>query len=183
MEKKTAKKTALSLLYLEDSAEDVGVIRKLLAKTGYALSMDCAEKGNEFESLLRSRTYDVILSDFNLPGFDVFEALRLSMEICPDVPFICVSRSIGEETAVELIRKGAVDCVLKDRLVRLPSAIKRALDEVKEKKARRRAEYALQESLERYKNLTRISPVGIFHTDENGLTTYVNPTWCQISGL
>jgi len=62
------------------------------------------------------------------------------MEICPDVPFICISGTVGEETAVELLKKGAVDYILKDRLVRLPSAIQRALDEAKEKEARYRAE-------------------------------------------
>jgi light-regulated signal transduction histidine kinase (bacteriophytochrome) len=65
------------------------------------------------------------------------------MEICPDVPFICISGTVGEETAVELLKKGAVDYILKDRPERLPSAIQRALDEAKEKEARQRAEREL----------------------------------------
>ena len=74
-------------------------------------------------------------------------------KFAPRVPFICVSGTIGEETAVELLKQGAVDYVLKDRLARLPSAIHRALEEAKEKEARRQAEAALKESKERYNAL------------------------------
>jgi PAS domain S-box-containing protein len=129
--------------------------------------MDCTEKKKEFTSLLHRNTYDVILSDFKLPGFDAFGALQLSIEICPNVPFICISGSIGEETAIELIKRGAVDYVLKDRLVRLPSAIKRALDELKEKDARRRAEKALHESEEIFNRFMEHSPIYVFFKDEN----------------
>ena len=126
--------------------------------------------------MLRSRNYDVILADFRLPGFDAFTALRWSKEICPDVPLICVSGTIGEDTAVEVLKQGAVDYVLKDRMSRLPFAIKRALEEAEEKGKLKRAE-------EMFQNLARISPVGIFRTDPDGHTTYVNPMWCKISGL
>ena len=129
MKKKTIDKITLKVLYLEDSPRDIEIIRELLIDAGYDLSMDCTEKKKEFTSLLHRNKYDIILSDFKLPGFDAFGALELSTEICPDVPFICVSGSIGEETAIELIKQGAVDYILKDRLVRLPLAIKRALDE------------------------------------------------------
>ena len=117
----------LRALLLEDSPQDVEIIRELLIDAGFELDMDCTALEKEFISLLRSRTYDIILADFKLAGFDGFAALRWSMEICPKVPFICVSGTIGEETAVGLLKQGAVDYVLKDRLARLPSAIHRAL--------------------------------------------------------
>ena len=125
----------INILCLEDSPRDAEIIRELLIDAGYNLNMDCTAVEKEFVSLLRSHKYDLILSDFKLPGFDGFAALRWSVEICPDVPFICVSGSIGESLAVELLKKGAVDYVLKDKLERLPSAIQRALDEAKEKRS------------------------------------------------
>jgi PAS domain S-box-containing protein len=183
MKKKTIDKMSLKVLYLEDSPQDVEIIRELLTDAGYDLSMDCTRKKKEFYSFLRSRTYDVILSDFNVLGFDAFGALKLSNEICPDIPFICVSGSIGEETTIELIKHGAIDYVLKDRLVRLPSAIKRALDEVKEKKSRRRLEAALKESEERMRAIVEGTPHLFFYIqDVNANTTYVSPTVEQITG-
>ena len=103
----------LNVLCLEDSPRDAEIIREFLIDAGYNLNMDCIAVEKEFVSLLRSRKYDIILSDFKLPGFDGFTALRWSIEICPDVPFICISGTIGEETAVELLKKGAVDYIMK----------------------------------------------------------------------
>jgi light-regulated signal transduction histidine kinase (bacteriophytochrome) len=134
----------LNVLCLEDSPRDAEIMRELLIDAGYELKMDCTAVEKEFVSFLRSHRYDIILSDFKLPGFDGFTALRWSVEICPDVPFICISGTVGEETAVELLKKGAVDYILKDRLVRLPSAIQRALDEAKEKEAHRLAVEEIQ---------------------------------------
>jgi PAS domain S-box-containing protein len=183
MKKKTIAKMSLKVLYLEDSPQDIEIVRELLIDAGYDLSMDCAEKKSEFTSLLRSHIYDIILSDFKLPGFNAIDALKLSNEICPEVPFICISGVIGEETVVEIIKKGAVDCVLKDRLVRLPSAIERALDEVKKKRSLRIAEGALQESEERMRALVEGTPYLFFYTqDGNANTTYVSPTVEQITG-
>ena len=121
----------LRALLLEDSPRDVEILRELLINAGFTLDMDCTALEKEFVSLLRSRTYDIILADFRLPGFDGFAALRLSVEICPQVPFICVSGTIGEDVAVDLLKHGAVDYVLKDRLKKLPTAINRAIGEAK----------------------------------------------------
>jgi PAS domain S-box-containing protein len=183
MDTKSFAKTKLNVLLLEDLERDIEIIREMLLDAGFDLHMDCTEKENTFISLLRSRGYDVILADFKLPGFDGFAALRWSREICPDVPFICVSGTIGEEKAVEVLKQGAVDYILKDRMGRLPFSIDRALSEAKDIAERKQAEKTLRESEERYQNLARISPVGIFRTDANGRTTYVNPMWCKIAGL
>jgi len=154
----------LNVLSLEDSPQDLEIIREQLIDSGYIINMDCTAKEKEFISLLRSHKYDIILSDFNLPGYDGFAALRIAKEICPDTPFICVSGTIGEDNAVELLKEGAVDYVLKDRLERLPHTIHRALEEVKEKKARKEAEYEvkktqvlLQASIESPKDMAILS--------------------------
>jgi PAS domain S-box-containing protein len=143
MQANTEGNTMLKVLCLEDSPQDVEIMRELLVGAGYDLKMDCTAVEKEFVSFLRSSTYDIILSDFKLPGFDGFTALRWAMEICPNVPFICISGTIGEEKAIELLKQGAFDYIIKDRLARLPAAMKRALDEVKEKEIRRRTEKEL----------------------------------------
>lgn len=153
MVQKSGEKVPLRVLYLEDSRQDVEIIRELLSESGYILSMDCTEKKDDFISLLYSHSYDLILSDYTLPGIQAPEALQLCLDYCPNTPFICVSGSIGEVTAIELIRAGAVDYVLKDRLERLPIAIKRALNEVQEKKILQDLEDAQQKSEQQYRML------------------------------
>jgi len=155
MNEKSIAGTVLNVLSLEDSVRDFEIISEQLIDAGYQLNISRVEKEEDFESAIRGEPYDVILADFKLPRFDAFGALRLRNAICPDVPFICVSGSIGEETAIDLIRLGAVDYVLKDRMARLPFAVKRAIDEARETQIRRRAEEALRKSEELFRNLFR----------------------------
>ena len=124
--------------------------------------------------------YDLILSDFTLPGFDAFGALQLAIDISPDVPFICISGSIGEETAIKLIKQGAVDYILKDRIARLPLAILRTLDEVKERKSRQQIEKNLRASEERYRLLFNSSMDGILLTSPAGEIFSANPAACKM---
>jgi PAS domain S-box-containing protein len=140
MQPKSDESNSLTVLCLEDSPKDAEIIRESLVDSGYNLKMECTATEIEFVSMLKTRTYDVILADFKLPGFDAFAALQKTMEICPHVPFICVSGSICGEDAIELLKQGAADYIIKDRLEKLPSAIQRVLDEVNEKKALRQAE-------------------------------------------
>jgi two-component system, cell cycle sensor histidine kinase and response regulator CckA len=132
----------LKILVLEDSARDFELISEQLHDVGLTVQITWVETEDAFISALRENQYDIILSDFKLPGFDAFGALRISNETCPEVPFICVSGTIGEETAIELLKLGAVDYVLKDRPERLPFAIKRAIDEATGKKLQRKTQEA-----------------------------------------
>jgi two-component system, cell cycle sensor histidine kinase and response regulator CckA len=182
MKQKITKKTPLNVLYLEDSQQDVELLRELLTDAGYDLKMDYTETKKEFISFLRNQTYDIILSDFKLPGFDAFGALELAIDISPDVPFICVSGSIGEETAIKLIKKGAVDYVLKDRTARLPLAIQRALEESKDKISRRQAEEALHESEEKYRSVIETTETGFVILDEDGKVLEANAEYVRLSG-
>jgi DNA-binding NtrC family response regulator len=145
----------LRVLSLEDSVNDFEIIKAQLCDAGYKLNITRVDKESDFTFALQNNQYDIILADFHLPGFDPYEALRLALEICPEIPFICVSGSIGEEAAIEFIKQGAVDYVLKDRLVRLPFSIKRALAEAKEKEVRRQAENALR---------IKMKELELFHT-------------------
>ncbi len=142
----TRKDENLKILSLEDSARDFELIKELLIDAGYCSSITWVETEDAFTTSLRDQTWDVILADFKLPGFDAFGAVRIRNEICPDTPFICVSGSIGEETAIELLKAGAVDYVLKDRPDRLPFAVERALNEARQKKIRQQNTEALQEA-------------------------------------
>lgn len=183
MNTKEKQPEVLNVLCLEDSPMDAEIMRELLLDAGYNLNMDCISVEKEFVTLLRSRKYDIILSDFKLPGFDGFASLRWSLEICPDVPFICVSGTVGEEIAVELLIHGAVDYILKDRLEKLPFVIKRALKDVKEKEARQHSEKKLNASEIRYRRLFESAKDGILILNaESGKIVDVNPFLVELLG-
>ena len=137
---------ALKVLSLEDSARDFELIREQLVDAGYTLRIACVGTEDAYTASLREQAWDLILADFGLPGFDAFKALHIRNEICPHTPFICVSGSIGEETAIELLKSGAVDYVFKDRPDRLPFAVRRALAEAREKLLRLQTDEALKAS-------------------------------------
>jgi PAS domain S-box-containing protein len=172
----------LNVLALEDSVPDFEIIREQLIDAGYNLNISRVDKEKEFESSIRGNQYDIILADFKLPGFDAFGALRLCNAICPDVPFICISGSIGEETAIELIKLGAVDYILKDRLARLPSAIKRALDEAKEKEAKLMAEETLRKTEQQTRTFLDATSDMAFLKDDSFHHIIVNSALCEFYG-
>lgn len=169
---KVIKDINLKVLVLEDSLRDLELIRELLLDSGYILDLTHVENSTGFKSALLDNKFDIILSDFNLPGFNAFGALEICSEVCPDVPFICVSGSIGEETAIELLKRGAVDYVLKDRLERLPFALKRALEEAKELAAHKKDALALKESENRFKEVAEVAQDWIWEVDKDGMLTY-----------
>ena len=180
MKKTTINRISLKVLFLGDSPHDAEITRELLIDAGYNLTMDCVEKEKAYVSLLRESSYDLILSDFRLSGFDAFGALHSAVEICPDVPFICISESIGEETAIKLIKQGAADYILKDRIARLPLAIQQALDEARGKKSRQQVEETLRESEERYRLLLNSNMDGILLTSPSGEIFSANPAACRM---
>ena len=182
MDKNISIKILLNILSLEDSVQDFEIIRAQLIDAGYTIHISRVEIESEFTSSLRSNPYDIILADFKLPGFDAFGALQIRNEICPDVPFICVSGAIGEETAIKLLKSGANDYVIKDRLERLPFAIKHAIIEAKEKENRRMAEDQLRLSEERFRAIWDESFDGMRLMDKNGTIVMVNNAFCNQFG-
>ena len=104
--------TTLNVLSLEDSILDFEIISEKLKGAGYRFNITRIEKKTELISLLQSNCYDIILADYNLPNFDAFEALKFRNQYCQETPFICVSGSIGEILAIELLKQGADDYVL-----------------------------------------------------------------------
>jgi len=147
------------------------------------LTWTFAKKEKEYLSFLKGRNYDIILADYTLPGFDVHVALKLALELQPEVPFICASGTISEDKAVELLKLGATDYVFKDRLGRLAFAVRQALEGKENQKEAKKAEEALKESEEKYRVLFEGSTLGILATDvETHRFLYSNPAICRIFG-
>ena len=110
---------------------------------------------------------DIILSDFNLPGFDGFDALKIAAETAPEIPFLFVTGAVGEEMAVITLKSGAKDFILKNNLDRLLPAINRALEEMRITLERKKLYFTLKKSEERYRTLMENLPVGVFRTTVN----------------
>ena len=117
------------ILILEDEAWDAELAQRLLTDAGLRFTAVVVATRDSFEEQLAAFRPDLILSDFHLPGFSGDSALEIAQERCPQIPFIFWSGVLGDEAAVDLIKKGATDYVLKDRPARLPAAIQRALAE------------------------------------------------------
>ena len=129
----------LRILILEDVTTDAELIKDELREAGTVFTPSCVKDKASYLKALDEFSPDIILSDYSLPSFDGLSALKLAVKKCPDVPFIFVSGALGEETAIELLKQGATDYVLKSRLSRLGPAVSRALQEVKERKERKMA--------------------------------------------
>ncbi len=119
------------ILLLEDEAWDVELAGRLLTKAGLNYRLLVVDTLDEFTEQLAKFAPDIIISDYSLQGFYGTDALRVVQERSPQVPFIIWSGVLGDETAADLIKQGAIDYILKDRPARLPSAVERALTEVR----------------------------------------------------
>jgi PAS domain S-box-containing protein len=133
-------KPPLKILHLEDNPDDAELIRSMLMKEGIVCDVVRVENQRDFLTALEQGQIDLVLSDYSLPSLDGISALKMMRERYPDLPFIFVSGVIDEELAIETIKSGATDYVLKHRLSRLVSAVRRALSEVEERAERKRAE-------------------------------------------
>lgn len=124
---------SVRILILEDEAWDAALAQRLLVSAGLSLTAVVVDTKASFVEQMAAFRPDIILSDYHLPGFTGQEALKIAQEHYPDIPFIIWSGVLGDEAAVELIKQGATDYVLKDRPARLPSVILRALAEVEQR--------------------------------------------------
>lgn len=145
----------LSILLLEDSELDARLIRAQLEEAELAFHLERVDSLEAFLRALARGGYDLILSDYNIPGFDGLSALQAARRFLPDVPFLFVSGALGEERAIDLLKRGATDYILKDRLERLVPSLERALREAEGELRRKRTEEALRRSEERYRLVMR----------------------------
>src|SRR5688572_25214176 len=117
----------IRILHLEDSRVDAELVRSILAADGLECEIQLAKNRDEFERALTRSNFDLIISDYSLPHYSGFSALEFVRSCAPAVPFILLSGTLGEELAVEGLRAGATDYLLKDRLNRLVPAVQRAV--------------------------------------------------------
>ena len=140
-------------------------------KAGLGCELARVPSRDAFAAALEEGGIDLILADYALPGFDGLSAMRLAKELRPSVPFIFVSGTLGEEVAIEALKSGATDYVLKHRLERLLPAVQRAMREAEERRERERVE----EELARLASFPRLSPTPIVETAVAGEPTFINP--------
>jgi diguanylate cyclase (GGDEF)-like protein/PAS domain S-box-containing protein len=141
----------LAVLIVEDSESDSQLIVRLLKKAGYEVVSEQIETAEQMAATLEKRAWDMVISDYRLPQFDGNAALALLKEKQQDIPFIIVSGTIGEEAAVEMMKAGAHDYLMKGNLERLAPAVKRELDNAELRRQRKQADVALRENERRYR--------------------------------
>src|SRR5712691_9783175 len=163
------------ILYLEDNPTDAELVRARLAAEGMDCEIVCVQTDTDFASAIDQAGWALIISDFTLPSYDGMSALALARTKCPDVPFIFFSGTVGEEAAIDALKKGATDYVLKQRPARLVSAVKRALQEAQEKAQRKQAEEALRQTEARKAAFFQSALDCIITIDHNGLILEFNP--------
>lgn len=169
----------LKVLVVEDSEADAELLLHELSKVGYKPTARRVDSAAAMESALKQDDWDLIISDYVLPQFSGLEALKILQKHNLDIPFIIVSGKIGEEVAVEALKAGADDYLLKDRLARLPLAIERELHEAAQRRKRREADEALRDSEERYRRLVESSPEATCICAA-GHFVYVNPACVKL---
>jgi len=148
----------LRILHLEDDADFSVWLNDFLTADGLTVAITQVVLREEFEKALVSGAFDVILADHRLPDFNGFQALKLARERVPEVPFILISGAIGEELAIEALKAGATDYVLKHNRDRLPTAVRRAVAEAVERSRRQAAEEDLRRSEKQYRLLFQGNP-------------------------
>src|SRR5262245_7068675 len=152
----------LHILYLEDDAADADILQEILVGDGIGCVVTRVESEGEFRQRLETGGVDLILADYTLPDFDGLSALQMTREIRPEVPFIFVSGTLGEERAIEALKIGATDYVLKTGLARVVPSVRRALRAAHEGRTLRRTEDALRRSEASLAYAQKLSHTGSF---------------------
>jgi len=168
----------LRLVVVEDSEADVALVLRELTRGGFEPDLTHVDEANALRAALAGGDFDLVISDYSLPGFSGLAALRLLRETRLDVPFILVSGTIGEDIAVEAMRAGASDYLMKGQLQRLVPAVQRELKEAKDRAAHRKAQktvLALEKAVESL-------PVGVTITGTDGRILYTNPAEGHLHG-
>ncbi|HEV8542754.1 MAG TPA: response regulator, partial [Verrucomicrobiae bacterium] len=174
-------KNSLKVLLVEDSKNDADLLLHALKQAGYQPTLSVVQNASGMRAQLEKQSWDLVISDYVIPGFGGLEALEVLKESGSDTPFIIVSGKIGEDVATEALQAGANDYLLKDRLTRLGPAIQRALKEASHRRQRNQAEHALRESEERYRRLVESCPEAMFICS-GGKIAFANPAAVSILG-
>jgi PAS domain S-box-containing protein len=172
----------LEILLLEDNADDVKLIELELMRGELPCRLQPVTSEKAFLNALKFYSPDLILTDYTLPGYNGIAAMKAAAELAPAVPIIMVTGSINEETAVECMKGGAADYILKPHLTRLTPAIRAALERKQARAEKELAEKAMRESERRFRNLADTAPVLIWMAGPDARFIYVNQPWLDFTG-
>src|SRR3989454_3757392 len=172
----------LRVLIIEDSEFDARILVSTLKQGGYQPGFQRVETAEALRATLANETWDVILSDYNMPCFSAPEALKILQESGRDLPFIIISGGIGEDIAVAAMKAGAHDYLMKGNLSRLPPAVDRELREAANRASQREAKRALLESELRYRLLWETSPDAVIFIDTGSNIHFANPAVKDVFG-
>ncbi len=170
------------LLIAEDDSNDLELCLRHLRRSGLHFQATSVSSREEFAQKLRDAPVDVVLSDYSMKGWTGMDALAMIRESCPGVPLILMSGTLGDERAVECIKLGVTDYVLKDQLARLPAAIVRTREETELRAVEMQAFAALRESEARYRSLVNNATYGICWLASGGELLYANPALVHMLG-
>jgi two-component system cell cycle sensor histidine kinase/response regulator CckA len=172
----------LRLLIVEDSVEDADLLVRELTRGGYDVIHQRVQTEEAMKGALADGSWDFVASDYNMPTFSAVAALEVLKKSGTDIPFIIISGTIGEDTAVTSLHAGAQDFIVKGKLARLIPAIERGLADRKAREARRQVERALRESEERYRRIIETTNEGIWMLDPSSRVVYVNNRMASMLG-
>lgn len=167
-------KKTLRILVVEDSEDDALLVLHHIRNGGYDVDYERVQTAETMKAALLGKKWDIVLSDYIMPHLNGKEALSILKESGIDIPFIIISGTIGEEIAVEVMKSGAHDYLMKDNLKRLLPAIERELRESKSRAERKRAELQLIESEQKFRSLAESSPDNIIRYDTKCRAVYIN---------
>jgi PAS domain S-box-containing protein len=174
--------TKIKILYAEDTEEDADLVLAVLKREGYDHDCKVTDSLAEVERLLKAEKFDVMLSDFNLKTFTAMDVLKKRNALAPEIPFIVVTGTLTDEVAVDLLKEGATDYIIKDRISRVCPAIGRVLKDKEEKHKLAAAQAEIKENEARYRELFESSSDLIFLVGLDGTITLSNPAFCNLLG-
>jgi PAS domain S-box-containing protein len=175
-------KKLLKVLHVEDSERDVALLTRYLTRAGYDLISDRVQTPEAMRTALESKQWDAILCDYSMPQFNALDALALMKGMELDIPFIIISGTVGEAVAVEAMRAGAHDYLMKNNLARLAPTIEREMHEAENRRARSQAEAELRKSEAQYRRLIDTAYEGIWIADVRAHITYANQHLAEMLG-
>ena len=172
----------IKILFVEDLPTDVELAKRTLTKGAIEFQSRVVENETDFIRELEDFVPDIIISDYKMPQFNGMRALKILLEKIPSTPFVLLTGSMNEELAVECIKAGASDYIIKEHITRLPFAVKDVLDKKKIQIEKAKAEFELKESEERFRSLYENSTIGLYRTTPDGKIIMANPSLIKMLG-
>ncbi|RII27119.1 MAG: hypothetical protein CXR31_07645 [Geobacter sp.] len=172
----------IKILLIEAVSDDAGSVEQQLREEGLRFSLTRVASTEDMEKECRDATPDLILADYSLPGVNGIAALRIARVLCPEAPFIFISRDVNEERAVEVLKHGATDYIFRQNLARLVPSIERALRETSERNLARKTEKAHKIHRERQSRLLEVSLEMLSETSLDGILLPITKSACFMTG-